>query len=82
MDAEFTHGTVAIDKEGVLTDTLLCGEGKVKVTVVIPRGVLGDYTSFRPSEALAGLSRRARPRRSGGEREVFGAADRELHDHA
>lgn len=46
MDAEFTHGTVAIDKEGVLTDTLLCGEGKVKVTVVIPRGVLGDYTSF------------------------------------
>ncbi len=46
MDAEFTHGTVAIDKEGVLSDTLLCGEGKVKVTVVIPRGVLGDYTSF------------------------------------
>lgn len=46
MDAEFIHGTVAIDNEGVVTDTLLCDEGKVKVTVVIPHGVLGDYTSF------------------------------------
>jgi hypothetical protein len=46
LDAEFTHGTVAIDKNGVLTDTLLCGEAKVKVTVVIPQGALGDYTSF------------------------------------
>ncbi len=46
MDAEFTHGTVAIDNDGVLTDTLLFDDRKIKVTVVIPRGALGDYTSF------------------------------------
>jgi hypothetical protein len=46
LDPDFVHGTLAIDKDGVVTDTLFCDDKKVKVTVVIPRGVLGDYTSF------------------------------------
>ncbi len=46
MESEFTHGTVAIDKEGAVTDTLFCGEPKITVTVVIPPGVLGNFTSF------------------------------------
>ena len=46
MEQEFTHGTLAIDKEGVVTDTLFCDDGRVQVTVVIPHGVLGDYSSF------------------------------------
>ncbi len=46
MEQEFTHDTVAIDNDGVLTDTLYCDDRKVKVTVVLPRGVLGDFTSF------------------------------------
>ncbi len=46
MEPEFTHGTLAIDKEGAVTDTVYCGEQKIKVTVIIPPGVLGDFTSF------------------------------------
>jgi hypothetical protein len=46
LDAEFIHGTLAIDNDGVVTDTLFCDDRKVKVTVVIPQGALGDYTSF------------------------------------
>ncbi|MGO9133082.1 MAG: hypothetical protein ACLP8A_03400 [Methylovirgula sp.] len=46
MEGEFTHGTVAIDKDGVVTDTLFCGDQKVQVTVIIPSGALGDFTSF------------------------------------
>ncbi len=46
MEQEFIHGTVAIDKDGVLTDTLFCDDRKVKVTVVVPQGALGDYTSY------------------------------------
>jgi len=37
---------LAIDKDGVVTDTLYCDDKKVKVTAIIPRGVLGDFTSF------------------------------------
>jgi hypothetical protein len=46
LESEFTHGTLAIDKEGVVTDTLYCDDRKVKVTVVIPQGVLGDFSSY------------------------------------
>lgn len=46
MEGEFTHATVAIDKDGAVTDTLLCNDGMVKVTVIIPPGVLGDFSSF------------------------------------
>lgn len=46
MDQEFIHGTLAIDKDGAVTDTIYCDDRKVKITVIIPPGVLGDYTSF------------------------------------
>jgi hypothetical protein len=46
LEQEFIHGTLAIDKDGVVTDTMFCDDRKVKVTVVIPRGVLGDFSSF------------------------------------
>jgi hypothetical protein len=46
LEQEFIHGTLAIDKEGVATDTLFCDDRKVKVTVVIPSGVLGNFSSF------------------------------------
>ncbi len=46
MEAEFIHGTLAIDNDGTVTDTLYCDDRKVKVTVVIPAGTLGDYSSF------------------------------------
>lgn len=46
MEPEFIHGTMAIDVEGAITAILYCNDRKVKVNVVIPRGLLGDFTSF------------------------------------
>jgi hypothetical protein len=46
LEQEFIHGTLMIDNDGVVTDTLYCDDRKVKVTVIIPSGALGDYTSF------------------------------------
>jgi len=46
LDQEFIHGTLAIDKDGSVTDTIYCDDRKVKITVIIPQGVLGDFTSF------------------------------------
>jgi hypothetical protein len=46
LDEEFVRGTVAIDKEGVVTDTLFCADRKVEVKIVIPQGALGDFTSY------------------------------------
>ncbi len=46
MEQEFIHGTLNIDNDGVVTDTLFCDDRKVKVTVIIPQGALGDFTSF------------------------------------
>jgi hypothetical protein len=46
LEPEFIHGTLTIDNDGAVTDTLYCDDRKVKVTVVIPPGALGDFTSF------------------------------------
>ncbi len=46
MESELTHGTLASATAGAVTDTLYCDDRKVKVTVVIPPGALGDFTSF------------------------------------
>lgn|GEM_PF-2442885 len=46
MEPEFVHGTLMIDNDGAVTDTMFCDERKVKVTVILKPGTLGDYTSF------------------------------------
>lgn len=46
MEPEFIHGTVAIGLDGAVTAVLYSNDRKVKVSVVIPNGVLGDFTSF------------------------------------
>jgi len=41
------HGTRSIDNDGNFTDPIfLDAEKKIKITVVIPKGALGDFTSY------------------------------------
>lgn len=46
MEPEFIRGTVAIDLKGGVTAVLHPKDSKVKVSVFIPNGVLGNFTSF------------------------------------
>lgn len=43
----FVHGTRSIDNDGNFTDPIfLDAEKTIKVTVIIPKGSLGDFTSY------------------------------------
>jgi len=46
LEAEFIHGTLAIANDGTVTDTIFFDDRKIKLSVVLPPGTLGDYTSF------------------------------------
>jgi hypothetical protein len=46
LEPEFIHGTVAIDLKGDVTAVLHPKDSKVKVSVLIPNGVLGNFTSY------------------------------------